>query len=794
MMLQKIFKKRSFRRPQKNVDYRSSGGSNRDTGDSDSWDDSSSIGAGSQITPNGYACGPPLALPEGSPINSETESYKKVHFNDPSRATSTSPEKSLSPDCGKKTDVNIDLFDGSVLEAFQTGNLSIADFLNSPLQSPNLDMTKKSHRSMSDFGVSTLSDSSRVPHNGPRKQSLLDRAHSMNSKALRRPPPPNFKTRSIDTFRESKENQLNVTDDNIVCVEKTPPNSHPQQQHQSAENVSRQHKQQKNGFHNRSHLNGNHSDTQNGHHDGNHSNGDTDIGTSYKGMTQSVSSQTQTEPLNDKQRDHKPRFSSSLETLAQEVFGDEFQEYLVGATKSPVKISLARAASDNSSEGLKDGDISRHLSYKEASKMESLHVDVTLGRSGRHLSTSHSFNATQQQQESRKQQQLKKDLSAATSFDVTTMEVVSKKLEQNLESWNNNSDLSTSNSFSNSFDDSRMKPIIEDKVTSPESNDCSSRPTTPSRSPKLQRQGKDTKANIVPITNNQFEFVYRRKLNRLSTSDSQYANVGSFNDGFGDQDTLSQSSVIDINFPPPPPVEEEEFTAVSIADYDAQPYSLPFDEKQRNAVLNVASFDHDSSRFASPPGYRLDFTNDVDPLIESLMSIVPLPEGRDELVPALSKALGEIVSEIIASRRKLKRMMKAIEIHQQVLKDQNRQIQKQNKEIAELRKTAYALNNLHSLPRDDQSFDNSRRTSSDVTTNRQSREMVELNLTLDKLLYQCSTLQKTPRSDSDERLDTNGNSRLAFPGSPNIRRVKSCPSRKLKYTKKAVVEDETMIN
>ena len=733
-MLQKIFKKRSFRRPHKNIDYRGRGG-NGETVDSDSFDDTSSIGTASQVTPNGYS-GPPIAQPEGSP-NSETGSLKKVTFNDPGPL---SPVKSLSPD-KKKTDGNTDLFDGSVLEAFQTGDLSIADFLKTPLQSPNLDIVKK-NRSFSDFGIpSSTSENSHSAIPVPRKQSLLDRAHSMNYKALQKPTAPAVPEKNARTVGE-----ISAGNHPVKAIRETKTKATPIVTNGKGETLSRE-----NGYYN---------DMEVPH---------------------------QAPAVN---RDRKPRFSSSLETLAQEVFGDEFQDYLVGASKSPVKISLAKTTSEVSSDGVsargseETRQLMMHKPIPQApKKMESLHVDVSMGR-GRPLTTSRSFNS----RDLNHRKLLKQDSAVCKSLDIPAIEMVGKKLEQNLESWHNKADLS-SNSFSpaNSIDDveylQRMKPIMEGKVISPLSVECLS----PQRSPNHDKSDSSlSKTNIIPITNNQFEFVYRGKLSRLSTSDSQYVNVGSFNDENVDRDlSVSETSVIDINFPPPPPVEEDELRAVSVEAYEAQPFV--FDNEKRATVHNFP-FDQ-TSRYASPE-YRLDFTNEVDPLIESLMSIVPLPEDKEELVPALSKALGEIVSEIIASRRKLKRMMKAIEIHQQVLKDQNRQIQRQNKEIAELRKTAYALNNLQTVPRE--SLANTRRTSTD-RTNRQSREMVELNLTLDKLLYQCSALQKTPRDDSYEQLDTDEDGKMLSPGSPNIRRVKSFPSRKLKYAK-AVIEDETTVN
>lgn len=665
---------------------------------------------------------PPVAKVERSPPPNLESCGKKVTFK----------ESVESADVNMIEDET--LFGDSVLEAFQVGQLSIADFLKSPHSSPDVERLPKKVRSMSESDMNPPVENKTPPPNASpatKKLSLLDRAHSMAMRKDRKISAPVFQKR----VKEEPPNKNGDTENEKIILPVTngsiPANETNECSKQNNETNTAQ-------CQNRN-MESNSTGKQN---------------ESVVGANSTVKES----PSADE--DDKPRFSKSLENLAEEVFGDDFQSYLANASKSPVKFSLTTVKNEVIAPEETIHDISntnqlrpKSLSPRYNEGVKTLAEDKKCPQTapvGRKNLLLHSENtksnlvrAHSTPRQSSRLPRLVKDSEIVHSVDLPRKYSENDSLEKNLESWNNKLDLRSATSLASSeTESSQLRMIAEGKVSKAPTKIHADLNTEHRR--RTHSTGSAGSHSAVV-----FSSIPCRQRAKFSKTDSEYVNVGSFSE----KDlSASESSVIDICFPPPPPVEEG---------------GVPrFENGEWELISNASPYSSEEA--------HLDVKSNCDPLIESLLSIVPLPENRQELLPALSKALSEIVSEIIASRRKLNRILKAIEIHQQILKEQSKEIQLQAKQISELRKTAYVLNNYQSVTH--RNTENKIRRPQSARTHRQSRDMIELNYTLDKLLHQCSTLQKTPSGEVEQLLKIP----VQADERPELRRANTFPTRKLK--------------
>ena len=503
------------------------------------------------------------------------------------------------------------MFEDSVLEAIQIGNLSIAEFLKSPYTSPNIVIKANTPNSSgcveNKVVTNKVCSSTSFKSSKSRNLSLLDKAHSQDG-GKSYPQKNSIKVQPIeDTLSKETIPDLLKKDSELVA-------------------------------------------------------------------------------LSTKNELEKSRFSKSLETLAQEVFGAEYQVYLDFASKSPTKIPLI-TSSKNQYKVKKE----RNTSLPLRNDTENIVVNKML------------ISRTLTSQEDRVPK-LHKEKKTCLSLDLQANEIM--KTEP-LRSWNNAPDL---RSLNNLCGGSSCMPSI-----------C---------------EGADLAlGNSAESDDSEAQSEYKNR-GFFLPSESHYLcyNRESIDDSLSENLNGSIFSVTDIEFPPPPPLDDID---------DNEPTSI------KRRLVETIKYRSGVSSYVSKKS---------DPLIESLISIVPLPEDHTELVPALTTALSEIVSEIISSRQKLQRMFKAIEFHQQIFKEQNRKISSQALEILQLRKALSDISNISSTltPRNSgaaltprNSISHSNRRSENVRLNRQSNEVVELSDTLDKLIFQCAELQRTPRNNSD---------------------------------------------
>eukprot|EP00111_Clytia_hemisphaerica_P021859 TCONS_00064272-protein len=610
----------------------------------------------------------PLA---GKDDSFETESGRKVHFKDVQ-----SPNGTIDNMADDK------LFDDGVMKAFEVGNLSIQEFLESPHTSPETtpDTTLiKKHKENGTHKPGILTKSKSLPTSPSKKVSLLDQAHAKAGFNTDRLPASPALRRQVQMRRSSTESDA--------------------------------------------------------------------------------------KPKPSLRKSH--RFSKSLEHLAQQVFGDEFETQLEKAVhEEPPKFPLANveediieptsapvaesspAVSRNTSAKKEKPAIAKKpkmgppvaskglkreasIPPKEPVEGESVTSKVSVSPKSvpvirRNLQRCHSAS-----QHTEMRLTLNKAQPIAKSVDFPSPNAEDKQPEK-LESWGNKMDLSSSRTSSlggEGIGNSRalMDPVIEGvPMESPQK--C----VTGGNEPGKDRQrAKSVGCVGNPMTSNQLQLRYQDA--KLIKSDSNAATCGS------DLDlSESQTSILDLNFPPPPPVDHEEEV---------------FHESPHKVVEDEIPFDWE---VVSSDGGSADFQPDgsiSDPLTDTLFSIVPLPEDPEQLKPALTRALSEMVSEIISARHKLNRILKAIEIHQQILKDQSKQINTQNQQISQLRFAQWeqniALKSVKLRPKQPVQS-KPRRPQSARTYRPQSREIAEINSTLDSLLHQCSTMQISPRSDNGD--------------------------------------------
>ncbi len=207
-----------------------------------------------------------------------------------------------------------------------------------------------------------------------------------------------------------------------------------------------------------------------------------------------------------------------------------------------------------------------------------------------------------------------------------------------------------------------------------------------------------------------------------------------------DQDRYIRFSSLQLDFfIPPPPVEEDTISTAQEATIDAVPFNLEWDYEisdsptltPSSSVIYLGSKDN--------PGEELD------PIAESLLGLLPL--STDSFESSITAALGEIITEIVASRQKFARLHKTLETQENLLAEQRKEIQAQAREIAVLKNSLVSK----AIPRTPTSPRVPRRNEfrSYPATGRRSKELVDLENTLDKLLFQCHTLQRNSATDPD---------------------------------------------
>ena len=678
-----------------------------------------------------------------APLAGKDDSFDGGGGDNNSRKVHFSPHGTLDNLTGGGGAADEKLFDDGMMKAFEVGNLSIQEFLESPHTSPDTTpattLIKKSKDMFGGCGGGDLTRSKSLPVSPAKKPSLLDQAHA----------------------KASGSN-----------TERLP-----------ASPALRQKVQMRSDFYKTN------------------TNSDTAITTAH-------------------------RFSKSIEELAQKVFGDhEFERQLEKATKQLTKDPLVEYIVDGSDGGLDVGK-SLLLPTADAVSVEELSplpppkcpksepVNRKLSNPGAapqrrtiHRCQSAVHHSELQVEISKTHHQQQHEMTKSVDFPSPDDD---DNEREKLESWINKLDLSSSRTSNINADSTgnlrgggggcsgsnrTMDPVIEGvplksprkPLNEPSSEDLFIDYSVTTETLLTTVTGKDRKrANsegylgTAPLTTNLLQQRFRNN-SKLVKSDSNAATCGS------DVDlNASVNSILDLNFPPPPPVVELKSSAEGSCDgnlledslrHEVQEQSLPFD-------WEVVSSDgcEDEGR-----GGRVDLLQDYlqtspppasDPLTDSLFSVVPLPEDPALLKSALTRALSEIVSEIIGARHKLNRILKAIEIHHQILKDQSKQINTHTHQIAELRFAQFELTSNDAAavaklrPKMNRSSstatrNNNARTNGNTTlarrrpqsarTYRQSREMVDLSNTLDNLLNQCSELQTSPRRNITTTTTRNSN-------------------------------------
>lgn len=204
-----------------------------------------------------------------------------------------------------------------------------------------------------------------------------------------------------------------------------------------------------------------------------------------------------------------------------------------------------------------------------------------------------------------------------------------------------------------------------------------------------------------------------------------------------EQERYIRFSSLDLDFfIPPPPVEDDAISAVQTANVDATPFNLEWDYE----IAGSPTITPSSSVIYI--GNRNSCCIDNDPIEESLLSLLPIEHEQFE--KSVSTALGEIITEIVSSRQKILKLTKILEFQDTQIKEQRKLINAQAIKLSQLNCSSVGAdairiqrspllarrNELNSYP----------------ATGRRSKELVDLENTLDKLLYQCHTLQKKPNT------------------------------------------------
>eukprot|EP00794_Sanderia_malayensis_P003373 gene3373-3862_t len=206
-----------------------------------------------------------------------------------------------------------------------------------------------------------------------------------------------------------------------------------------------------------------------------------------------------------------------------------------------------------------------------------------------------------------------------------------------------------------------------------------------------------------------------------------------------DEDRYIRFSSLQLDFfIPPPPTEEDAVSAVQDNTVDAVPFNLEWDYEIPDSSPTLTP-----SSSVIYLGDKEGGNEEIDPIAESLLGLLPIAD--ESFQSSVSNALGEIITEIVSSRQKFSRMTKVLELQDQILREQKKQLYVQSREISELKTALSMTAKTPTSPRVQRRGE----LKSYPATGRRSKELVDLENTLDKLLFQCSTLQRNSTTDAD---------------------------------------------
>ena len=208
-----------------------------------------------------------------------------------------------------------------------------------------------------------------------------------------------------------------------------------------------------------------------------------------------------------------------------------------------------------------------------------------------------------------------------------------------------------------------------------------------------------------------------------------------------DQDRYIRFSSLDLDFfIPPPPAEDDVTSTARKVDADVGgPSHLEWDYE----IAGSPTITPSSSVICIGNGEsKID---NADPIAESLLSLLPIDLEKFEV--SVSNALGEIITEIVSSRQKIVNLTRVLEFQDAQIKQQRKLIDSQARELFQISCSSRGNESVR-LQRSPQ-FSRRSEFRSYPATGRRSKELVDLEYTLDKLLYQCHSLQKSssPRPD-----------------------------------------------
>ena len=207
-----------------------------------------------------------------------------------------------------------------------------------------------------------------------------------------------------------------------------------------------------------------------------------------------------------------------------------------------------------------------------------------------------------------------------------------------------------------------------------------------------------------------------------------------------DPDRYIRFSTLDLDFfIPPPPVEDDVVSTVQKVDADVSSSHLEWEYE----IAGSPTITPSSSVIYI--GNRESTVDNVDPIAESLLSLLPIDLEKFQV--SVSNALGEIITEIVSSRQKILNMTKVLEFQDIQIKEQRKLIDCQARELSQINYSSHTTEALR-LQRSPQ-FARRSEFKSYPATGRRSKELVDLENTLDKLLVQCHSLQKSSSPHPD---------------------------------------------
>ena len=207
-----------------------------------------------------------------------------------------------------------------------------------------------------------------------------------------------------------------------------------------------------------------------------------------------------------------------------------------------------------------------------------------------------------------------------------------------------------------------------------------------------------------------------------------------------DQDRYIRFSSLDLDFfIPPPPAEDDVVSTVQKADIDMPPSHLEWDYE----IAGSPTITPSSSVIYI--GNRENTVDSVDPIAESLLSLLPI--DLEKFQTSVSSALGEIITEIVSSRQKILNLTRVLEYQDMQIKEQRKLIDSHARELSKISNSSHTSETL----RIQRSPHCARRSEfrSYPATGRRSKELADLESTLDRLLVQCHSLQKTSNAHPD---------------------------------------------